>query len=151
MSPGHNDLYAKQHRGWLNLTHWGRVMHLCISKLTIIGSDNGLSSGRRRAIIWTNVGILLIWPLETNFGEILIKIYTFSVKKMHLIMSFAKWWPFCLGLYVLTLQSLLTPATYFTNTFEIWAWINHHISLFFCLMLLYNLVDVSTHANLTDC
>ena len=25
------------------LTHWGRVMHICASKLTIIGSDNGLS------------------------------------------------------------------------------------------------------------
>ena len=29
-------------------------------KLTIIGSDNGLSPGRRQAIIWTNAGILLI-------------------------------------------------------------------------------------------
>ena len=25
------------------LTHWGRVTHICISKLAIIGSDNGLS------------------------------------------------------------------------------------------------------------
>ena len=32
-------------------THWGRVTHICISKLTIIGSDNGLSPGRRQAII----------------------------------------------------------------------------------------------------
>ena len=37
-----------------------------------IGSDNGLSPGRRQAIIWTNVGILLIEPLGTNFSEILI-------------------------------------------------------------------------------
>ena len=29
------------------LTHWGRVTHICVSKLTIIGSDNGLSPGRR--------------------------------------------------------------------------------------------------------
>ena len=42
------------------LTHWGRVTHKCVSKLTIIGSDNGLSPGRRQAIIWTNAGILLI-------------------------------------------------------------------------------------------
>ena len=42
------------------LTHWGRVTHICVSKLTIIGSDNGLSPGRRQAIIWTNAGILLI-------------------------------------------------------------------------------------------
>ena len=30
--------------------------------LTIIGSDNGLSPGRRQAIIRTNVEILLIGP-----------------------------------------------------------------------------------------
>ena len=29
------------------LTHWGRVTHICIGKLTIIGSDNGLLPGRR--------------------------------------------------------------------------------------------------------
>ena len=46
------------------LTHWGRVRHICVSKLTIIGSDNGLSPDRRQAIIWTNAGILLIGPLE---------------------------------------------------------------------------------------
>ena len=33
------------------------------SKLTIIGSDNGLSPRRRQAIIWTNAGILLSRPL----------------------------------------------------------------------------------------
>ena len=66
------------------LTHWGRVTHICISKLPIIGSDNGLSPGRRQAIIWTNAGILLIGPLETNFNEMLIEILTFSFMKMHL-------------------------------------------------------------------
>ena len=70
----------------LLLTHWGRVTHKCVSKLTITGLDNGLSPGRRQAIIWTNVGILLIWPLGTNFSEILIEIYTFSFKKIHLKM-----------------------------------------------------------------
>ena len=69
------------------LTHWGRVTHICVNKLTIIGSYNGLSPGRRQAIIWTNAGILLIGPLGTNFNEILIKIHTFSFKKMHLKMS----------------------------------------------------------------
>ena len=56
------------------LTHWGWVTHICVGKLTIIGSDNGLSPGRRQAIIWTNPGILLIGPLETKFSEILIEI-----------------------------------------------------------------------------
>ena len=34
-------------------------------------------------IIWTNAGLLLIGPLETNLSEILIEIYTFSFKKRH--------------------------------------------------------------------
>ena len=54
-----------------SLTHWGRVMHICVGKLTILASDNGLSPGRHQAIIWTNAGILFIRPLETNFSEIL--------------------------------------------------------------------------------
>ena len=62
--------------------------------------DNGLSPGRRQAIIWTNAGILLIWPLGTNFSEILIKIPSLSFKKMHLKMSSVKWRPVCLGLNV---------------------------------------------------
>ena len=49
------------------LTRRGRVTHMCVSNLTIIGSGNGLSPGRRQAIIWTNAGILLIGPLGTNF------------------------------------------------------------------------------------
>ena len=36
------------------LTHWGRMTHICIGNLTIIGSDNGLSPGWRQSIIWTN-------------------------------------------------------------------------------------------------
>ena len=65
------------HRSLLHLTHWGWVTHICISKLSIIGSDNGVSPGRLQAIIWTNAGILLIGPLGTNFIEILIEILTF--------------------------------------------------------------------------
>ena len=51
------------------LTHWGRATHICVGKLTIIGSDNGLSPGRRQAIIWTIAGILLIGSLGTNLGN----------------------------------------------------------------------------------
>ena len=57
-------------------------MHICISELTSIGSDNGLSPGRRQAIIWTNAGILLIVPLGTNFSEIFIGIEIFPLKKL---------------------------------------------------------------------
>ena len=88
------------------LTHWGRLTHICVSDLTIIGSDNGLSPGRRQAIIWTNAGILLIRPLRTNFSEILIEILIFSSTKMHLKVSSVKRRPFCLGLNVLTRQGL---------------------------------------------
>ena len=53
-----------------SLTHWGRVTYIFVGNLTIIGPDNGLSPGRRQAIIWTNAGILLIGPWGTHFSEI---------------------------------------------------------------------------------
>ena len=84
------------------LSHWGRVTHICVGNRIIIGSDNGLSPGRRQAIILTNADMLLIGPVGTNFNEILIEIHTFSFKKMHLNMSSGKWRPFCLGLNVLS-------------------------------------------------
>ena len=76
------------------------MTHICVFKLTIIGSDNGLSPGRRQAIILTNAGILLIGPLGTNLSELWIEILTVSFKKMRLKVSSAKWRPFCLGLNV---------------------------------------------------
>ena len=98
------------------------MTQICVSRLTIIDSDNGLSPDRRQAIIWTNAGILLIGPLWTNFCEILIEIPTFSFKKMRLKVSSAKWRPFCLGLNVLS---------------KIKAWINNHAHHF--------MSDVITH------
>ena len=74
------------------------MTHIYVSEITIIDSDNGLSPGRRQAIIWNNAGLLLIGPLGTNFSEISIGIQTFSFKKMHLNMPSAKWRPFCLSL-----------------------------------------------------
>ena len=101
------------------LTHWGRVTHICISRLTITGSDNGLLHGRGLAIIWTNAGILLIGPLGTNFSENLIEILTVSFTKMRLKVSSAKWQPFCLGLNMLTHVSFtfLDKSTDFTIPF----------------------------------
>ena len=49
------------------LTHWGRVVHICVSKYAIIGSDND--------------SILLAGTLGTNLSEILIKTHYFSYKK----------------------------------------------------------------------
>ena len=101
------------------LTHWGRVTHICVGKLTIIGSDNGLKPGLRQAIFWTNDGILLIGPLGTNFNEILIEILIFSFKKMHSKVSSANRRPFCPGLNVVTSTSIVQE-----NAFQlppIWA------------------------------
>ena len=50
------------------LHHWGRVAHIYVSKLSIIGSDNGLSPGRRQAII----NIVNLTPrnkLQWNFNR----------------------------------------------------------------------------------
>ena len=69
------------------LTRWGRMTHICVSELTIIGSNNGLAPGRREVIFWTNAGIFLNEPLGTNFSENFIQIQIFSVKKMHSNMS----------------------------------------------------------------
>ena len=60
---------------------------ICVSKLTNIGSDNSLLLGQRQAIIWTNVGILIIGFLGTNFSEILIQIQTFVWKMAEILVS----------------------------------------------------------------
>ena len=49
-----------------NLTHWGWVTDICVSKLTINGSDNGLLSVQHQAIIWTEDGVLLIRSLKNK-------------------------------------------------------------------------------------
>ena len=79
----------------ITLTHWGWVTHICVSELTIIGSDNGLSPGRRQAIIWTSAGILLIGPL----GHVYRNSYNFIQENP--FENVWKWRPFCLGLNVL--------------------------------------------------
>ena len=43
------------------LTRYGRVTYICISRLTITSSENGLSPSRRQAITWTNGGIFDHW------------------------------------------------------------------------------------------
>ena len=113
------------------LTHWGPVTQICVGKLTIIDSDNGLSPRRRQTIIWTNAGILLIGSLGTNFNEILIGIQTFLFKKMHLKLSSAKCRPFCLGLSVLIDKSQ-NPSSFV----GFMALFNHSWLLTFNLMVL---------------
>ena len=73
------------------LTHWGPVTHICVSKLTTIGSDNGLSPGRCQAIILTNARILLIRTSEAKFEHL-------HSRKSIWNCRLEKWRPFCLGL-----------------------------------------------------
>ena len=56
--------------------------------------------------MWTNAGLLLIGPLGKNLSEILIEIKTFPLNEMHLEMSSAKWWPFCLSLMSYRMEKL---------------------------------------------
>ena len=122
------------------LTHWGRVTHICVGNLIIIGPDNGLSPGRRQAIIWTTAGILLMGSRGASISEILIGTQVFSFKKMHLKMSSAKWRPFCLGLNVLKITR--TPADWkqWSTNCE-WRPNERDHELIFCLRL----QDDSTH------
>ena len=63
------------------LTHPGRVTHICVTKLIIIGSDNGLWHGQRQAIIRTNVIILLIRNLVTILVKYSAKSNNFHSRK----------------------------------------------------------------------
>ena len=68
-----------------------RVTHICDSKLTIIGSNNALSPGRRQTIIWRNAGKLLIGPLGTNFRENLNRNSYISIQENAFEMSSGYW------------------------------------------------------------
>ena len=85
------------------LIHWDRVTHICIS-------NTYQHWFRYWLVAWpvTSHYLNLCWntgPLRTNFSEILIQIYTFSLTKIRLKMSSVKWLPFSLCLNVL--KSLL--------------------------------------------
>ena len=112
------------------LNHWGRVTHICVGNSATIGSDNGLSPGRRQAIIWTNAGILSIGPSGTNFSEFVFEIHAFSFKKMHLKLSSAKWQQFCLGLNVLKLEQEYIITSHSLHGCNYLPWASYQISKF---------------------
>ena len=66
--------------GFNILTHLGRVMHIFISKLTIIDSDYGLAPTIYLNHYWNTVDS----TLRNTLSEILSEIHTFSFRKMHL-------------------------------------------------------------------
>ena len=83
---------------------------MCIDKLTIIVSDNGLLPGQHQAIIWVNAGILLVGHLGTNLWNVNRNFYRFIqenafeniVGKMAAILS----QPQCVNGLPLTLKRL---------------------------------------------
>ena len=89
-----------------SITHRGRVTHICVSKIIIIVSNNGLSPGRCQGIIWNNAGILLIAPLGINISEIVDEINVFLFKKIHLNISSEN------GVYFVSVSSKTSDAAY---------------------------------------
>ena len=89
------------------LTHWGWVTHTCFGKLTITGSDNGLSPNRRQTIIGTNAGILLSlrnklhWNLNQN---------SYFFIQENAFKNVVWKWPFCFGLNVLKAVERSSPG-----------------------------------------
>ena len=49
-------------------------------------SFNSLGIDSRNAVTWTNVNLVSIQPVETNFSEIWVRIQKLSLEKMHLKM-----------------------------------------------------------------
>ena len=58
-----------------SLTHLGRVTHIYVGNLTVIGSDNGFLPGGPQAIFWPNAWISITGHLETNVSSFIIKIH----------------------------------------------------------------------------
>ena len=133
----------------------------------IIGSDNGLSPNWYQLIILTNAGLSLMGSPGTNFNEILIEIYTFSIKKIHLKMPSEKWRPFCVGLIVLKLRdwhfsflicyeitanlSHLTCGGISKSTVITWWIVNIHICVFPCHMSRYLFNRYQSYGPLKHC
>ena len=93
-------IYPDHLQNWLDFGHH-LLIFLDLAEWRIYASVN--QPPLVQIMAWRRSGgILLNGPLGTYFSEILTGIQTFSLKKMHLKMSSAKWRPFCLGLNVLT-------------------------------------------------
>ena len=101
-------------------------------------------------------GILLIGPLGTNFSEILIEIYTFSIKIMHLKISPGKCRSFCLGLNVLTgeqyivmTSSPILPLLSTANTLKPEQYVRHFADYIFKWIFLNEYFLISSKTSLT--
>ena len=117
------------------LTNWGEVTHICVRILTIIVSDNGLSPGRRRAIIATNAAMLLIGHSWSNFSEMWIEIHSFSFNEfndlIYVEINLQTWivdsisvFCFLIELACLNLLPWLFEWTFFTLSVTMWLWLD---------------------------
>ena len=84
--PNHHVLGHKQFMNVISCS----ATYMSVNRISI-ASDTGLSLIWTQAIFWTNSVLFS----TTNFGEISIKIQNFSLTKMHLKISSAKWRLFC--------------------------------------------------------
>ena len=77
------------------------MTHICVSNMTIIGSDNSLSPERPQAIIWLNAGILSLCfdPWERTSGKCWSKFIDFhsknSFENVVCEMAVTLFWPHC--------------------------------------------------------
>ena len=77
---------------WILLIHWGRVTHTCISKLTIVGSDTGLSPSHYlnqcQDIVYRTLTNILQWNFNRNsYIFIQENAYENAIWKMEALLS----------------------------------------------------------------
>ena len=65
--------------------------------IVLVSSDNGLSSNKHQAIIWSNSDTSLFWPRGWNWMKFFIENKTFSFENNVFKMLSAKQRPFCIG------------------------------------------------------
>ena len=101
-----NTLWAHKTDGNSAQHHqWGRVTHICVSKLTIIGSDNSLVPRRHQAIISEPMlGYCWLDKLQWNLNR---NLYIFTQCEM----SPGNWRPFSIGLNVLKAMDFPFPPS----------------------------------------
>ena len=85
----------------MKLTYLGLVKHLWVNKPNTIGSNNGLSSDRHQAIIWTSAKIIIDknWTVSNNLQWNLNRNLYILVKE-NAFENVGKWRPFYIGLNV---------------------------------------------------
>ena len=71
---------------WRSICNHNIMVIIILPKATAIiwkanANKGAVAIGIPQTIIWTNAGILLIWPLGTNFSKILMEIQTIPLKK----------------------------------------------------------------------